>query len=740
MYAGDNVYTAPNAHIKDFKFTSFTLTNGHFESKAYGNEDPYELDVIGSSQIVYKINDPIPILDNTVFSFNCKRTDDVNYSGICINDKCFRLDGNENGHANLPSTYRKGTLQDQHGASYSIPFSDYSEMIGEEITSFTIIQEGINSGNFREKISNYDFIGSSSSTTVLFGIMHSSSYDFSTDPNYDDYFLCGLKFKEDTLQFDALWCHLEDWDDQENQDKFGDNTGKCAKDEYIYAFDELQWTKQNVLIGYGKEMSYLKFSCRKRNDNKVNHKEIMREGREGISWSTTYSYTGRGYEVSDMFSEENQGRSDEATGPIFKYYCSGTKCDNNQFRYTSDNLFIDDTSSMMRGSHLNCPEGKFIRRFDCDEGHCRNLNIWCATIRNDCERVEDEDSIYTSGTIHTKDRERVLICPEGKYLTGISKWDSDHDMSFRCHRIICHNVHNVVEEETKPVGLSDAFVSKIESNQHNLRLQYKWIPCGEDECKNVLGRIEYSDIRVLNVLGAEFETNFNNETAYIAITLPDDHKMHNDLRQYSIEANVQISTFTTEVAQFNDIDFVGNEKITLEEISPGKRYDITLLPLDNDQTIIADLNTLQIHAVIPCSCEKNGHNFDETGQPINLKIQQEKGFVFMEFVDNSKCEKSFMLQRRNNDDSKGTALAPNFQYFATEACGDEIAPGPQYADDLSRSRLGVGTEYRYCVSAVAENYMAELEILSNNVPPLQPYLVSSKATCESHVIKWVSIS
>ena len=97
-------------------------------------------------------------------------------------------------------------------------------MIGKEITSFSMKQEKKNSGNFRETISNYDFIGSSSSRALMFGTGCNSRYDYSIHPNYDDYFLCGLKFKGDAPQFDALWCHLEDWDDQENQSEFGDRT------------------------------------------------------------------------------------------------------------------------------------------------------------------------------------------------------------------------------------------------------------------------------------------------------------------------------------------------------------------------------------------------------------------------------------------------------------------------------------------------------------------------------------
>ena len=120
-------------------------------------------------------------------------------------------------------------------------------------------------------------------------------------------------------------------------------------------------------------------------------------------------------------------------------------------------------------------------------------------------------------------------------------------------------------------------------------------------------------------------------------------------------------------------------------------------------------------------------------------MHQDKGLVYIPFTDNSKCEKSFSFTRTKGDEH--TAVGPNFQYYADENCGGNIQPGEQFADNLFHSKLEVGATYTYCVTAVAENYMAAMDSMANNkVPPLLPYLLSSAPRCEQHVVRWVSVS
>ena len=70
----------------------------------------------------------------------------------------------------------------------------------------------------------------------------------------------------------------------------------------------------------------------------------------------------------------------------------------------------------------------------------------------------------------------------------------------------------------------------------------------------------------------------------------------------------------------------------------------------------------------------------------------------------------------------------------TNACNSALAPGKEYSDDLQKSQLEVGTQYSYCVSAVAAAYMAQSN--GNNI--FQPFLKSSDSACAVHSILWVS--
>ena len=125
---------------------------------------------------------------------------------------------------------------------------------------------------------------------------------------------------------------------------------------------------------------------------------------------------------------------------------------------------------------------------------------------------------------------------------------------------------------------------------------------------------------------------------------------------------------------------------------------------------------------------------EDTGSPADLKITQEDGFVWFSFTDQSLCEDGFSLHRTQRDQK--TVLAPSYQYFASNECGDIIKPGKDFADDLSRSNLIVGEIFAYCVSAVAPNYMAQPSTIENLHPPFKK---QSDSTCESHTIQWVRI-
>ena len=129
---------------------------------------------------------------------------------------------------------------------------------------------------------------------------------------------------------------------------------------------------------------------------------------------------------------------------------------------------------------------------------------------------------------------------------------------------------------------------------------------------------------------------------------------------------------------------------------------------------------------------------EATGKPININIQQRKGFVYMSFTDNSLCEEAFAIERVSTDDSNDVhVIAANYMFFSQNDCGDRIAPNKNYADDLERFDLQVGSKYDYCVTAIAKEYMANANTYSKYS---NQYLKGSHKACVQHSILWVSCS
>ena len=123
--------------------------------------------------------------------------------------------------------------------------------------------------------------------------------------------------------------------------------------------------------------------------------------------------------------------------------------------------------------------------------------------------------------------------------------------------------------------------------------------------------------------------------------------------------------------------------------------------------------------------------------PLDVKVTQVEGFIYVQFVDSSECEEAFAIQRKDKT-GKMMAYAPSYYYYLEEVCGDTLTPGSGYADDLSRSLLIVGETYDYCVSSAADNYMAQIDE-TDNTGTLLPFQKSSIPSCVSYKIMWVSI-
>ena len=119
---------------------------------------------------------------------------------------------------------------------------------------------------------------------------------------------------------------------------------------------------------------------------------------------------------------------------------------------------------------------------------------------------------------------------------------------------------------------------------------------------------------------------------------------------------------------------------------------------------------------------------DKSGKPAILALTQEQGYIYLQFQDNSLCEEGFAIERINSEDSSDVyVIAPNYYFYLDNECGDKLAPNKDYSDDLRRSNLNVGQKYRYCVSAIAPNYMAVDPITDDAYSPF-------KKSSENHVL------
>lgn len=188
-----------------------------------------------------------------------------------------------------------------------------------------------------------------------------------------------------------------------------------------------------------------------------------------------------------------------------------------------------------------------------------------------------------------------------------------------------------------------------------------------------------------------------------------------------LDENFIVTEGTDESDPYVNVTFVG--------LNPGRKY-LTSFVIEEH---------VRFPIVPSCSCSSLT-NEDQTGRPTTLAITQNKGNVFFEFTDHSKCEGGFSFSRFLGyaefvDDSKhATSFTSDFSFQAPQQCNSVITPETEASDDLTISRLPVGQVYSYCVRAIKEgNYMD----LTPNAQELRA-LTSSSAICQTHRVAWES--
>lgn len=176
-----------------------------------------------------------------------------------------------------------------------------------------------------------------------------------------------------------------------------------------------------------------------------------------------------------------------------------------------------------------------------------------------------------------------------------------------------------------------------------------------------------------------------------------------------------------------------NRTVLLSDLQEGGRYHFALLPLDNEEKLLHHYAHYSVTdtAIVPCSCDNS--SADITGKPVITSLEQKLGQISLSFVDMSLCEEAYAFERHLTSGGLKTAYAPNFLFYAEDECGEQIAPGKEFSDDLASSLLTVGEEYSYCVSAVAPHYMANTK--NKNLA----FQHASSPACISHFVQWVSL-
>ncbi|CAK9105214.1 Hypothetical protein SCF082_LOCUS49043 [Durusdinium trenchii] len=172
---------------------------------------------------------------------------------------------------------------------------------------------------------------------------------------------------------------------------------------------------------------------------------------------------------------------------------------------------------------------------------------------------------------------------------------------------------------------------------------------------------------------------------------------------------------------------------------PGRRYDLTLVPLQANGAEFGGGDVAFASMVTHCSCPGGSEN-EFSGRPRGLVVSQGEGFVQFNFQDSSYCETAYSFSRQVGaidpldvdaqlDDTRKESFSPDYYFFSRTPCAQNpVAPGRAAADDLRVSALPVGENFTYCVRAVGTDYMHHPD------DPDAPNLASSVEHCVTHQI------
>ena len=108
---------------------------------------------------------------------------------------------------------------------------------------------------------------------------------------------------------------------------------------------------------------------------------------------------------------------------------------------------------------------------------------------------------------------------------------------------------------------------------------------------------------------------------------------------------------------------------------------------------------------------------------------------YLSFEDCSLCEEAYSFTRTSYEDgnNKPVSFTRDYFFISMQDYGSKLDPLTEASDDLAKSKLIVGRDYKYCVRAVHPILYMDHPFDHDG---LGRTLLSSSDTCADHRIQW----
>eukprot|EP00559_Dactyliosolen_fragilissimus_P002088 CAMPEP_0184871508 /NCGR_PEP_ID=MMETSP0580-20130426/40756_1 /TAXON_ID=1118495 /ORGANISM="Dactyliosolen fragilissimus" /LENGTH=2372 /DNA_ID=CAMNT_0027374173 /DNA_START=995 /DNA_END=8116 /DNA_ORIENTATION=+ len=169
---------------------------------------------------------------------------------------------------------------------------------------------------------------------------------------------------------------------------------------------------------------------------------------------------------------------------------------------------------------------------------------------------------------------------------------------------------------------------------------------------------------------------------------------------------------------------------TFSGLNPGHRYNIKYSYVQAN----GEEKDMKFPAVTSCSA-CGSQMVDKTGPPTNFKTSQDNGHVMFTFEDCSLCEEAYSFTRTSYEEGNNipVSFTRDYYFISMQEYGSFINPLTEASDNLAKSKLVVGKDYKYCVRAINPVLYMDHPFDHEGVGRT---LLSSSDTCADHRIQW----